>query len=118
MAALPANAEPQINSGVFCDTREQVTRFLTLWDGTNSEAARVQVNEEVKKAGACIKAQVIVETVATLETVAAHDRSWQLVEVKIYAVFIRPGVAQRFPVPLTQYSAILASPPPTLGRMI
>ncbi len=93
--------------GVFCDTKEDVTDFVTDWNGHNAQEVVKAVNERAGSMS-CIISEVTLEEVARTTLLTAGTGTWQLVEIKIHALH-GGGMTIYLPTPKTNFTYIQVS---------
>lgn len=101
--ALADLTEPHPANGVWCDTKEQATQFLTEWNGSNSKDAMATVNTAAGKENACILSQAIIIELETMEEVTTDTGTWILIRVAVLAI-PTPGGWTQIP-PLQQFTS-------------
>jgi hypothetical protein len=91
--------------GVFCDTKEDVTAFVTDWDGKNAKEVVDGINILAGKAS-CILSQVTLSEVERpAVTMTSAMGEWQLVEIKIHMLH-HSGLTIYLPEPQTAFTYI------------
>lgn len=101
----PATAqEIEVGAGLWCDTSEQVSRFLTIVDG-DSLAALKQVNDEAKNEYACLVGQIAFYRGKTEKKISNHDGIWDVLPILIVGIGTPAGFVQVNP--KVFYTAIL-----------
>ena len=97
--ALPLRAQDvQVGTALVCDTRQQVERFVALYDG-DFDAAVSAVNAEVQDQSACATASM-----AYLVSPPLVDVTVQIVQILVVEVITKDGVA---PVEPTKLFSVL-----------
>ena len=102
--ALPLRAQDvRVGTALVCDTRQQVERFVALYDG-DVETAVSTVNAEVDDASACGMASMAYLVSPPIATKRRKDVTFQIVQILVVGVIIRDGIA---PVEPTQFFSVL-----------
>jgi len=86
-----------------CDTRQQVERFVALYDG-DFDAAVSAVNAEVQDQSACSTASMAYLVSPPLATERPKDVTFQIVQIFVVGVITKDGVA---PVEPTKLFSVL-----------
>lgn len=86
MAVAQENADLIHAFGVFCDTKEQSTSFVKAWNGTNSEAARTEVNKAAGKDTACMQIEAMIVELESYDTITTSTGMWLAIKVSLVAV--------------------------------
>jgi hypothetical protein len=102
---LPLRAQDvQVGTALVCDTRQQVERFVALYDG-DFDAAVSTVNAEVQNPSACAMASPMAYLVSPpLATERRKDLTFQIVQILVVGVITKNGVA---PVKPTKLFSVL-----------
>lgn len=91
-ACKPAHAQERMAGfGLACDTKEQVVRFVEVFEG-NTIAAVDRVNAEHGK-DACILAALMFEKGATVATAENAQGVFDIVEIRVHAAHTPIGLA-------------------------
>ncbi len=102
--ALPLRAQDvQVGTALVCDTRQQVERFVALYDG-DFDAAVSAVNAEVQDQSACATASMAYLVSPPLVTERHKDVTVQIVQILVVEVITKDGVA---PVEPTKLFSVL-----------
>jgi len=98
--ALPLRAQDvQVGTALVCDTRQQVERFVALYDGDFDAAVRT-VNAEVQDPSACAMASMTYLVSPPLATERHKDVTFQIVQIIVVGVITKDGVASVKPTKL------------------
>ena len=98
--ALPLRAQDvQVGTALVCDTRQQVERFVALYDGDFDAAVRT-VNAEVQDPSACAMASMTYLVSPLLATERHKDVTFQIVQIIVVGVITKDGVASVKPTKL------------------
>ena len=98
--ALPLRAQDvQVGTALVCDTRQQVERFVALYDGDFDAAVRT-VNAEVQDPSACSMASMTYLVSPPLATERHKDVTFQIVQIIVVGVITKDGVASVKPTKL------------------
>jgi hypothetical protein len=108
--ALPARAQEapakpesqervEIDTNLFCDTREQVERFVTLLDENkgSAEAAIAGVNHENKTQDACVIATAAFRRAGVTSTVKNHEATFDITRIVVIGVYTVNGLERSLP---------------------
>jgi hypothetical protein len=91
-AAAPALADDyEVGTNLFCDTKAQAERFVTLFAG-DAEAAVVAVNAEVQDPTACAQMDVAYMRGARVGTVRHGDNTFEIVRILVVGISTALGV--------------------------
>ena len=102
--ALPLRAQDvQVGTALVCDTRQQVERFVALYDGDFDAAVRT-VNAEVQDPSACAMASMTYLVSPPLATERHKDVTFKIVQIIVVGVITKNGVA---PVEPTKLFSVL-----------
>ena len=94
---FPAQAQTiEVGSGIFCNTRQQVERFVALFDG-NAEAAINAVNLEEKHAGACVGGTIAFIRGPEIATARTWNMTFHIVQVTVVGVLTDAGLQSAGP---------------------
>lgn len=115
--ALPAQAQDapaqdgaqtpvEIDTNLFCDTRQQVERFVTLLDenGGSAETAIEQVNAENKTQDACVIATTAYRRAGVAGTVKNQEATFDITRIVVIGVYTIKGLERSLP---TEFYALL-----------
>jgi len=98
--ALPLRAQDvQVGTALVCDTRQQVERFVALYDGDFDAAVRT-VNAEVQDPSAWAMASMTYLVSPPLATERHKDVTFQIVQIIVVGVITKDGVASVKPTKL------------------
>jgi hypothetical protein len=90
--AVPASAqEIEVGTNLFCDTREQVERFVALYDGDTQNAVD-GVNAAVHDPSACAVSTVAYVRGPKLATARSKNTAFQIVKILVIGVVAEDGV--------------------------
>lgn len=93
-----AHAMLQVGHGLFCNTEQQVQRYVSIFDG-DSEKAIGQVNAEAHDDNACAVASVaFIPGAATPTTLRNGKSSYRVVEIVVVGVVTPVGLQQVQPI--------------------
>jgi hypothetical protein len=99
----PAQATKlEVGSGVFCDTQQQMERFVALFDGDESAAIKA-VNAEEHNPTACGTATIAYVRGPQIMTTRTKARTFNIVRILVIAVLTETGFQDA--VPVAFYSA-------------
>jgi hypothetical protein len=102
--AVPALAqEVEVGTNLFCDTQEQVERFVTLFDGDTQNAVD-GVNAAEHDPTACAVSTVAYVRGPKLATARSKDAAFEIVKILVLGVVAEDGVHPVKPSPY--YSVI------------
>jgi hypothetical protein len=88
----PARAqEVELGTGLICDTREQVERFVSLYDGDALSTAN-SVNAAERNATACAVTTMAYVRGRQLATARNKDTAFQIVPILVLGVVTEAGV--------------------------
>jgi hypothetical protein len=94
---FPAQAQNiEVRSGIFCDTRRQVERFVALFDG-NAEAAIDAVNVEGKQPTGCVGGTIAFIRGPEVATARTWDMTFHIVQVIVVGVLTEAGLQSAGP---------------------
>ena len=92
MFDFPARAdEMQVGTALVCDTRQQVERFVALYDG-DAETAASTVNSEEHNATACGMATLVYIPGPPLATARNKNATFQIVQILVVGLMTPDGV--------------------------
>jgi hypothetical protein len=90
----PAQAqEIELGQGLFCDTQQEVERFVALYDG-NAQAAMSAVNTEAGDPNACGLADIAFVRGHQLATARHKDAAFNIVQILVLGVANEAGRVQ------------------------
>ena len=84
-------ADYEVGSNLFCDTKEQAERFVTLFAG-DAEAAVVAVNAEVHNPTACALMDVAYMRGPEVGTARHGDNTFEIVRILVVGLSTASGV--------------------------
>lgn len=89
----------EIDTNLFCDTQQQVERFVTLLDqnGGSAEAAMAAVNEENKTQDACVIATAAYRRTGVVSTVKNQEATFDVARIVIIGVYTLKGLERSLP---------------------
>ena len=88
----PARAgEVEISTGVICNTRQQMERFVALNDADPQSAVRA-VNAEVRDPAACAVASLAFMRGGNAVTVRRKDATFQIVPILVVGIVTSDGI--------------------------
>jgi hypothetical protein len=91
-AGAPALADDyEVGTNLFCDTKAQAERFVTLFAG-DAEAAVVAVNAEVQNPTACALMDVAFMRGSQVSTVRHGDNTFGIVRILVVGLSTASGV--------------------------
>lgn len=90
--AVPALAqEVEVGTNLFCDTQEQVERFVTLFDGDTQNAVD-GVNAAERNPTACAVSTVVYVRGPKLAVARSKDATFDIVKILVLGVVAEDGV--------------------------
>jgi hypothetical protein len=108
--ALPAQAQDgpakpegqdrvEIDTNLFCDTQQQVERFVTLLEenGGSAEAAIAAVNTENKTLDACVIATAAYRRAGVAGTVKNSETTFDVTRIVVLGVYTVKGLERSLP---------------------
>jgi hypothetical protein len=108
--ALPAQAQEapakqdqqdrlEIDTNLFCDTQQQVERFVSLLDENkgSAEAAIAGVNRENKTEDACVIATAAFRRAGVTSTVKNHEATFDVTRIVVIGVYTVNGLERSLP---------------------
>jgi hypothetical protein len=101
LLAVPASAqeiEVEVGTNLFCDTREQVERFVALYDGDTQNAVD-GVNAAEHDPSACAVSTVAYVRGPKLATARSKNTAFQIVKILVIGVVAEDGVHAVEPAP-------------------
>lgn len=91
--SFPVRAnDPQVGTGLVCDTREQVALFASLVEGKGAQAALASVNEDAKAPNACVVASVMFIVVEKMDRVEIGGQPFSIVKILVGGVGTPQGM--------------------------
>jgi hypothetical protein len=101
---LPARAQDvEVGTGLICDTREQVERFVALYDGDSQSTAN-KVNAAEHNPTACVISGMAYVRGRKLAQARGKDATFQIVPILVLGIVTEQGVESVKPSPF--FSAI------------
>lgn len=124
LVTVPAQAQQgdtrsgvEVETNLFCDTQQQVERFVTLFNGDtiSAEAAIAAINTENKVHDACVIATAAFERAAPVSTVKHGDAMFDVVRIVVVGVYTLKGLEQSLP---TEFFTLMPQDDPssTVGQ--
>jgi hypothetical protein len=95
----------EVGTGLFCDTAQQVERFVNLFDGDDTATAVAAVNEEEHNPGACSLATVAFVRGNQAGTTHRKDTAYQIIHVLVVGVETKQGLR---PITPTAYFTVFS----------
>jgi hypothetical protein len=99
----PAKQDPrdrvEIDTNLFCDTQQQVERFVSLLDGNkgSAEAAIAGVNQENKTQDACVIATAAFRRSGVTSTVKNTEATFDVTRIVVIGVYTVNGLERSLP---------------------
>jgi hypothetical protein len=91
--SFPVRAnEPQVGTGLVCDTKEQVALFASLAEEKGAQGALAAVNDDAGTPNACVIASVMFVIVERLDAVQIGGRPYNIVKILIGGVATPAGM--------------------------
>jgi len=89
----------EIDTNLFCDTQQQVERFVSLLDqnGGSAEAAIAAVNDESKLEDACVIATAAYRRSGIAGTVKNHEATFDVTRIVVVGVYTVNGLERSLP---------------------
>lgn len=89
----------EIDTNLFCDSQQQVERFVTLLDqnGGSAEAAIAAVNEESKVQDACVIATAAYQRSGVAGTVKNTEATFDVTRIVVIGVYTVNGLERSMP---------------------
>ena len=89
----------EIDTNLFCDTQQQVERFVTLLDenGGSAEVAIDKVNAENKTMDACIIATAAYRRAGVAGTVKNSEATFEVTRIVVVGVYTVNGLERSLP---------------------
>ena len=108
LVAAPAQAQERTNqnqdrveveTNLFCDTPQQVERFVSLFNGdhVSAEAAIAEVNAEHKMSDACVIATAAFERTGPVSTVRNGGATFDVMRIVVVGVYTINGLERSLP---------------------
>lgn len=89
-----AASEPQVATGVVCDTAEQALMYGSLYDEAGPEGALEKVNADANDPNACVNATIMYVAGEAGKQVSAAGRSWVVTAALVIAVQTSVGITR------------------------
>jgi hypothetical protein len=100
LSGMSAQAQNvQVGTGIVCDTREQMERFVALFHG-DQEAALKAVDAEVNDAHACGVVDMAYVRGPAVETARSRDATFNIIQVLVVGVMTQSGLQATVPAAL------------------
>lgn len=98
-AGADARTRLEIDTNLFCDTRQQVERFVTLLDenGGSAEAAIEQVSAENDTRDVCVIATAAYRRAGVVGTVKNLDATFDITRIEVLGVYTANGLERSPP---------------------
>jgi hypothetical protein len=89
----------EIDTNLFCDTQQQVERFVSLLDqnGGSAEAAIAAVNDESKTQDACVIATAAYRRSGVAGTVKNNEATFDVTRIVVIGVYTVNGLERSMP---------------------
>jgi hypothetical protein len=89
----------EIDTNLFCDTQQQVERFVSLLDqnGGSAEAAIAAVNDESKTQDACVIATAAYRRAGVAGTVKNNEATFDVTRIVVLGVYTVNGLERSMP---------------------
>lgn len=89
----------EIDTNLFCDTQQQVERFVSLLDqnGGSAEAAMAAVNDEAKTQDACVIATAAYRRSGVAGTVKSNEATFDVTRIVVIGVYTVNGLERSMP---------------------
>jgi hypothetical protein len=108
LMAAPAQAQDvgherlETETSLFCDTPQQVERFVSLFNGDSisAEAAIATINAESERPDACVIATAAYRRAGTVLTVKNGDAAFDVVRIVVLGVYTINGFERSQPTEL------------------
>jgi hypothetical protein len=94
LAWVPAQAqtvEVEVETGIFCDTQQQIERFVAVFDG-DERAAMHRVNAEVNDPTACVYGTIAFVRGPEVATARSKGGTYQIVRVIVVGFLTEQGL--------------------------
>ena len=94
-----AQERVEIDTNLFCDTPQQVERFVLLLDqnGGSAEAAIAAVNDESKAEDACVIATAAYRRAGVAGTVKNNEATFDVTRIVVIGVYTVNGLERSMP---------------------
>jgi hypothetical protein len=103
LISVPSRAENvEVETGVFCDTQQQMERYVALYTG-NTQAALNALNTEVKDPAACVYGTIAYIRGPEIATVRNKNETYHIVRVIVIGFMTHSGF--RASAPAASFSA-------------
>ena len=89
--APQGSREPEIGTGLLCDTQKQVERFISLYDGDTQGTVK-KVNDAEGNPTACAIATMAYVRGRTLATAHNNDSAFQIIPILVLGLVTESGV--------------------------
>jgi hypothetical protein len=89
----------EIDTNLFCDTQQQVERFVSLLDqnGGSAEAAIAAVNDESKSEDACVIATAAYRRSGIVGTTQNKEATFDVTRIEVVGVYTMNGLERSMP---------------------
>ena len=89
----------EIDTNLFCDTQQQVERFVSLLDqnGGSAEAAIASVNDESKTPDACVIATAAYRRAGVAGTAKNNEATFDVTRIVVIGVYTVNGLERSMP---------------------
>ena len=89
----------EIDTNLFCDTQQQVERFVSLLDENkgSAEAAIAGVNQEAKTQDACVIATAAFRRAGVTSTVKNQEATFDVTRIVVIGVYTVNGLERSLP---------------------
>jgi hypothetical protein len=89
----------EVDTNLFCDTQQQVERFVSLLDqnGGSAEAAIAAVNDESKTQDACVIATAAYRRSGVAGTVKNNEATFDVTRIVVLGVYTVNGLERSMP---------------------
>ena len=89
----------EVDTNLFCDTQQQVERFVSLLDqnGGSAEAAIAAVNDESKTPDACVIATAAYRRSGVAGTVKNNEATFDVTRIVVLGVYTVNGLERSMP---------------------
>jgi hypothetical protein len=109
LVTVPAQAQQgnaqrgvEVDTNLFCDTQQQIERFVSLFNGDSisAEAAIATINQENQTSDACVIATAAFQRGGPVATVRNGDAMFDVVRIVVVGVYTLNGMEQSLPTEL------------------
>lgn len=100
-------SEPQVGSGLVCDTKEQAAIFASTVADKGVQAAIAAINADAGQPHACVIAEVLFVIVEKLDSVTIGDKPFVIAKILVGGVRTATGLQ---PVAPQEFYTILNAP--------